>query len=292
LALESRKFDYEKGNYMAGRVEGKVALVTGAARGQGRAHALRLASEGADIIAVDNCKDVDTIPYGGATPDELNETAAGVEALGRRAVGHEVDVRDLAGLESAVKDAVGRLGRLDIVAANAGVSSFAATLDMTEDQWDTLVGINLTGVWKTCKAALPHLLDGGVGGSIILTGSGAGVKGFANIGHYAAAKSGLLGLMRTLANELGPHMIRVNCILPTTVSTPMIHNDATYRLFAPGIEHPTRDDFVAVMCGLHALPIPWVETSDIANALLFLASDDARYVTGVALPVDAGILVR
>jgi (+)-trans-carveol dehydrogenase len=165
-------------------------------------------------------------------------------------------------------------------------------VQMTEYEWDTTVGINLTGVWKTCKAALPHLLDGGVGGSIIFTGSGAGVKGFANIGHYAAAKSGLLGLMRTLANELGPNMIRVNCILPTTVSTPMIHNDATYRIFAPGIEHPTRDDFAAVMCGLHALPIPWVETSDIANALLFLASDEARYVTGVALPVDAGILVR
>jgi (+)-trans-carveol dehydrogenase len=203
---------------MAGRVQGKVALVTGAARGQGRAHALRLASEGADVIAIDNCSDVDTIPYGGATSEELSETAVRVEALGSRIVTYEVDVRDLAGLESAVKAAVGRLGRLDIVAANAGVSGFAPAVQMTEYEWDTTVGINLTGVWKTCKAALPHILDGGVGGSIIFTGSGAGVKGFANIGHYAAAKSGLLGLMRTLANELGPHMIRVNCILPTRIS--------------------------------------------------------------------------
>jgi (+)-trans-carveol dehydrogenase len=168
---------------MAGRVQGKVALVTGAARGLRRAHALRLASEGADIIAIDNCSDVDTIPYGGATSDELKETAASVEALGRRIVVHDGDVRDLGGLKCVVKDAVDRLGRLDVVAANAGVSGFAATMDMAEDQWDRLVGINLTGVWKTCKAALPHLLDGGVGGSIIFTGSGAGVKGFANIGH-------------------------------------------------------------------------------------------------------------
>jgi (+)-trans-carveol dehydrogenase len=277
---------------MADRVQGKVALVTGAGGGQGRAHALALASEGADIIAIDNCKDVDTIPYSGATPDELNETVVAVEALGRRIAAHEVDVRDLAGLKSAVDSAVDQLGRLDIVAANAGVSSFAPAREMTEDEWDNLVDINLTGVWKTCKAAIPHLVGGGNGGSITITSSGAGVKGFANIGHYASAKSGLLGLTRTLANELGPNMIRVNCILPTTVSTPMIHNDATYRIFAPGIEHPTRDDFAAVLCMMHALPIPWVETTDIANALLFLASDDARYVTGVALPVDAGLAAR
>nr|WP_064569853.1 mycofactocin-coupled SDR family oxidoreductase [Gordonia sp. LAM0048] len=277
---------------MTGRLAGKVALITGAARGQGSALAQKFAAEGADVIAVDNCADIGTMTYPGGTERELEETARKVTGLGRRAVTHVVDVRDLPGLREAVADGVAQLGRLDIVAANAGISGSAALRDMSEDEWEETIAVNLSGVWRTCKAAVPHVLDGGRGGSMILTSSGAGVKGFANIGHYSAAKAGLLGLMRTLANELGADGIRVNSILPTTVNTPMIHNETLYRLFAPGVDEPTGDDLAAVTVAMHALPVPWVEPSDIANAALFLASDEARYITGAALPVDAGILVR
>jgi (+)-trans-carveol dehydrogenase len=272
---------------MPGRVEGKVAFVTGAARGQGRSHAIRLAEEGADVIAVDICRQMDTVPYPMATPDDLAETVKEVEALDRRIVATQADVRDAGALRAAVDQGVAELGRLDIVCANAGIFSFT-TGELTEEMWREMIDVNLTGVWHTAKAAVPHLVEGGRGGSIIMTSSTAGLQGFPNFAHYVAAKHGVVGLMRTLALELAPHMIRVNSVHPTSVDTDMIHNRATYDLFAPDLDDPTREQVGERFRELNALPITWVDARDISNAVLFLASDEARYVTGVTLPVDAG----
>jgi (+)-trans-carveol dehydrogenase/(-)-trans-carveol dehydrogenase len=278
---------------MPGRVAGKVAFITGAARGQGRSHAIRLAQEGADIIAVDICEDVPGIPYAGATEADLAETAKQVEALDRRIVATKADVRDFAALKAAVDDGVAQLGRLDIVSANAGIgSSPHKSWELDDDTWQTMIDINLSGVWHSAKAAIPHLIEGGNGGSIILTSSAAGLQAYENIAHYVSAKHGVVGLMRTLALELAPYSIRVNSIHPTQVDTPMIQNEATYKLFRPDLEHPTKDDFAPASQSVNALPIPWVEPVDISNAVLFLASDEGRYVTGVTLPVDAGTVIK
>ncbi|MDX6343442.1 MAG: (+)-trans-carveol dehydrogenase [Trebonia sp.] len=278
---------------MAGRVQGKVAFITGAARGQGRSHAIRLAQEGADIIAVDILEDVPGIPYAGATEADLAETVKQVEALDRRIVASKADVRNYAALQAAVDDGVAQLGRLDIVSANAGIgTSPHHAWEIDADTWQTMIDINLTGVFNTAKAAIPHLIAGGKGGAIILTSSAAGLQAYENIAHYVSAKHGVVGLMRTLALELAPYMIRVNSIHPTQVDTPMIQNEATYRLFRPDLEHPTREDFAPASQSVNALPIPWVEPVDISNAVLFLASDEGRYITGVTLPVDAGTVIK
>jgi (+)-trans-carveol dehydrogenase len=276
-----------------GRVEGKVAFVTGAARGQGRSHAIRLAEEGPDIIADDLCGQIDTVPYPMATPEDLDQTVKAVEALDRRIIATQADVRDGAALKAAVDDGVAQLGRLDIVAANAGIASTAdGTATLPDQDWQDMIDVNLTGVWQTCKATVPHLLAGGRGGSIILTSSAAGLMAYPNIGHYVAAKHGVVGLMRTLALELAPHSIRVNSLHPTQVNTPMIMNETIYRLFMPDEESPTAAGFAPVSQEMNALPIPWVEPVDISNALLFLASDEARYITGVTLPIDAGATIK
>ena len=276
-----------------GRVEGKVAFVTGAARGQGRSHAIRLAEEGADIIAVDLCRQIDSVPYPMSTSDDLAETVKQVEALDRRIVASEADVRDGAALRTAVDEGVAQLGRLDIVAANAGIASTAdGTVGLSDQEWQDMIDVNLTGVWQTCKAAVPHLVQGGRGGSMILTSSAAGLMAYPNIGHYVAAKHGVVGLMKTLALELAPHNIRVNSLHPTQVNTPMIMNETIYKLFLPDQAHPTAEGFAPVSQEMNALPIPWVEPADISNALVFLASDEARYITGVTLPVDAGAIIK
>ena len=278
---------------MPGRVEGKVAFITGAARGQGRSHAIRLAQEGADIIAVDLMEDIPGAPYGPATEADLAETVRQVEALDRRIVASKADVRDFGTLKTAVDEGVAQLGRLDIVSANAGISTpsgYAA--DITDDMWSNMINTNLSGVWRTAKAAIPHIKAGGRGGSIILTSSDAGLFGFPGVADYVSAKHGVVGLMRTLALELAPDMIRVNSLHPTNVNTDMIQNEPTYKLFLPDVEHPTRDQFAEAALVMNALPIPWVEPVDISNALLWLASDEARYVTGVALPIDAGAAVK
>ncbi|PYE12129.1 SDR family mycofactocin-dependent oxidoreductase [Williamsia limnetica] len=271
-----------------GKLEGKVAFITGAARGQGRSHAIRLAQEGADIIAVDTAKQVATVPYDTATAADLEQTVKEVEALDRRIVASEVDVRDLAGLKKAADDGVAQLGRLDIVLANAGISTMCPTLEMEEEQWQTMIDINLTGVWKTVRAAAPHIVSGGRGGAIVLTSSLASMWANENIAHYSAAKAGLVGFMQVLAKELAPASIRVNTVHPTTVATPMILNDATYQLFRPDLEKPTREEFEVAARELNALPIPMVEAVDISNAVLYLVSDDGRYVTGTTHVVDAG----
>jgi SDR family mycofactocin-dependent oxidoreductase len=274
-----------------GRVEGKVAFVTGAARGQGRSHAVRLAEEGADIVAVDTFTQIESVTYPMATPEDLKETVAQVEALGRRIVAAPADVRDVAQLSEVVNDAVASLGRLDIVCANAGIYSRGRMVDLPEQTWQDMIDVNLTGVWHTCQVAIPHLIAAG-GGSMILTSSAMGLKAAQNIGHYGAAKHGVVGLMRTLALELASNMIRVNSVHPTGVDTLMIQNDTLYRQMVPGIEHPTREDVIAVMRTLNALPIPWVDPLDVSNAVLFLASDEARYITGVTLPIDAGMTIK
>jgi SDR family mycofactocin-dependent oxidoreductase len=277
---------------MTGRVEGKVAFITGAARGQGRSHAIRLAQEGADIIAVDICAQVDSVPYPMATPDDLAQTVKEVEALDRRIVAVQADVRDFGALKAALDKGVAQLGRLDIVSANAGIASYGPAGELAEQTWRDMIDINLTGDWHAAKAAIPHLIAGGRGGSIIITSSDAGLKAYQNAAHYVAAKHGVVGLMRTLALELAPHMIRVNSLHPTQVNTDMAMNEPTFRLFMPDTENPTVEDFRPVSQALNALPIPWVEPVDISNALLFLASDEARYITGVTLPVDAGAAIK
>jgi SDR family mycofactocin-dependent oxidoreductase len=277
-----------------GRVEGKVAFITGAARGQGRSHAIRLAQEGADIIAVDLVRQVDSVPYPMSTPDDLAETVKEVEALDRRIVATEADVRDYGALKQALDGGVAELGRLDIVSANAGIFSFGTLDELPEQTWQDMIDTNLTGVWHAAKAAIPHLRAGGRGGSIILTSSTAGLMALENIGHYVAAKHGVVGLMRTLALELAPEMIRVNSVHPTSVDTGMVQNAATYALFAPDLaeEDRTSERLGERFQALNALPIPWVEPVDISNAVLWLASDESRYVTGVTLPVDAGALLK
>ena len=275
-----------------GRLDEKVAFITGAARGQGRSHAVTLAREGADIIAADIAAQIDTVPYPMGTPGDLAETVDEVEALGRRIVASEVDVRDYDALKAALDEGVAELGGLDIVAANAGLLEFGTADELTEQAWRDVIDVNLTGVWHTAKAAIPHLRAAG-GGSIVITSSLAGLKGSQNVAHYVASKHGLVGLMRTLANELAPDMVRVNTVHPGSVDDDMVNNPATYHVFMPDREGEiTREEVEPVFQMLNALPIPWVEPMDISNAVLFLASEEGRYITGVTLPVDAGASIK
>ncbi|MCV7092537.1 mycofactocin-coupled SDR family oxidoreductase [Mycobacterium interjectum] len=278
---------------MTGRVAGKVAFISGAARGQGRSHAVHLAQEGADIIAIDVCGPIDNLAYPHSTPEDLAETADLVKGHNRRIVTAQVDVRDYEALKAAVDGGVDQLGRLDIIVANAGIGTFGNKLHkIRENVWQDMIDVNLSGVWHTVKAGVPHIIAGGRGGSIVLTGSVGSHKAMAYTGHYIAAKHGVIGLMRAFAVELGQHMIRVNSVHPSQVNTPMTMNDVTFRLFRPDLENPGPDDFAPFSQMTHTLPVPWVEAADISNAVLFLASDESRYVTGVSLPVDAGALLK
>jgi (+)-trans-carveol dehydrogenase len=277
-----------------GLVDDKVALVTGAGRGQGRSHALRLAAEGADVIAVDVCADpLETLSYSLSTEADLDETVKGVEAAGRRAVKVVADVRSFTEMQQAAEAGLAELGRIDIVCANAGIGTWAVVWEMTEQQWSEMIDINLTGVFNTVRAALPSMVERGEGGSLVLTSSTAGLRAYQNTAHYTAAKHGVIGLMKVLAQECGPHGIRVNAVCPTTVRTPLVINDATFELFAPDKEHPGEDDVRGAFEGLNILPnVAWVEPGDVSDAVLFLCSDAAKYVTGVALPIDAGNIVK
>jgi (+)-trans-carveol dehydrogenase len=272
------------------RFDGKVAFITGAGRGQGRSHAIHLAREGADIIAVDLCSPVSSVDYPLSDADDLAETARLVEALDRRIVARTADVRDFAGLSAALDEGVAELGGLDIVCANAGIGGGGRAAELPEQTWQDVLDINLTGVWHTAKASFPHL-DRRGGGSLILTSSFAGVRGIQNLAHYSAAKHGVIGLGKTLALEWASHGIRVNTVAPTGVDTPMIHNAATYRLFAPHIAEPTREDVAPAFASLNAIPVAWIDPADVSRLIAFLASDDARYITGAVMPVDAGATV-
>jgi (+)-trans-carveol dehydrogenase len=273
-----------------GLLEGKVAFVTGAARGQGRSHAVHLAREGCDIIAIDACATQEWLTYPLASEADLAQTVTEVEARGRRIVARRADVRDFPAVQATVTAAVAELGgRLDIVCANAANKTWpASTWEMDVDQWRELLDVNLTGVFITLKAAIPAMIAAGNGGSIALTSSGAALVSGPGLADYKAAKAGVLSLVRTLACELAPHFIRVNGICPTAVDTPMIHNEALYRSFRPDLASPGRDDVKAGFQQMNLLPIPWVEPADISNAIVWLASDAARYITGITLPVDAG----
>jgi (+)-trans-carveol dehydrogenase len=274
---------------MAGRVEGKVAFITGAARGQGRSHAVRLAEEGADIIATDICAQIDTVSYPLASEEDLAETVRLVEKLGRRVVARPADVRDLAALRRAADEGVAELGRLDIVVANAGIASYGPAAQLDEQTWQDMIDTNLTGAWHTYKATIGHMVRGGSGGSVILISSTCGLKGLPGIAHYVSAKHGMVGLMRSLAHEVAPHMIRVNTLHPTNVHTDMVDNDASRAAFRPDLEHPTMDDLAVPALLMHLLPVPWLDPREISHAVLFLASDEARFITGAVIPVDAGM---
>jgi (+)-trans-carveol dehydrogenase len=275
-----------------GKLDGKVVLITGAARGQGRSHCVRCAEEGADVVALDLAADVATVQYPLATEEDLHETARLVEKTGRGVLARKVDVRSQNALDDAVGSALAEFGHIDVVVANAGIASFAPAWELDEQTWQDVIDINLTGVWHTAKAVIPSMIEAGRGGSLILISSVGGLKGIANIAHYAAAKHGLVGLMRTLAIELAAHHIRVNTIHPTNVATPMIHNAATFAALRPDLPNPTEDDIVEAATEMNLLPVPWVEPGDISNAVVWLGSDDARFVTGVALPVDAGMVTK
>jgi SDR family mycofactocin-dependent oxidoreductase len=268
-------------------LQDRVAFITGIARGQGRSHAIRLAQEGADIIGVDICADYDTIPYGMAREADLKETVASVEALDRCMITAKLDVRDRSELTAFVADAAAQLGRLDVAVANAGISALGTTA-AADLVWQDVLQTNLTGVFNTVQAALPPMIDGGRGGSIILTSSTAGLVGLSldSVGGYAytAAKHGVVGLMRGYARDLAKHSIRVNSVHPTGVATDMILNPAVEQMFA------ARPDTTSTMVNL--LPVPMIEPVDISNAIVWLASDQARYVTGITLPVDAGFTIK
>jgi SDR family mycofactocin-dependent oxidoreductase len=269
---------------MAGRVAGKVAFITGAGRGQGRSHAIRLAEEGADIIAVDICRDYDTVPYAMATEGDLAQTVKAVEALDRRIVATQADVRDAAALRAAVDDGVAQLGRLDIVSANAGICTVQSWDEVTPAVWQDTLDTNLTGVWNTMVVSVPHLIAAG-GGSIICTSSTAGIKGLPYLAPYVAAKHGVVGIARTMANELAIHKIRVNTVHPTGVDTPM-------GTGLGGLESLIGRDPNLGPIYMNTLPVEIVDPRDISNAVLFLASDEARYVTGLEFTVDAGNTIR
>jgi len=269
---------------MAGRVAGKVAFITGAARGQGRSHAIRLAEEGADIIAVDICEDIASAGYGMATEADLAETVKAVEALDRRIFARKADVRDAAGLKAVVDEGVAELGKLDIVSANAGICTVQTWDEVTPAVWQDTLDTNLTGVWNTMVVAAPHLIANG-GGSIICTSSTAGIKGLPFLAPYVAAKHGVVGIARSMANELAQHKIRVNTVHPTGVQTPMVAG-------LGGLDAILGRDPQLGPIFMNTFPVEIVEPVDISNAVLFLASDEARYVTGLEFTVDAGNTIR
>ena len=269
-----------------GKLEGQVAFISGAARGQGRAHAVRLAEEGADIIAVDICRQLDVVAYAMSTREDLDETVRLVKDLGRGIVAFEADVRDGESMKQAFADGVAELGPVSIVVANAGIGPGATA--SADQQWDDVIDVNLKGVWNTGRVAIPSMIEHGQGGAIVITSSTGGLTGapsvYPGMLAYTAAKHGVIGLMRSWANYLAPHNIRVNSVAPTTVRTPMA-NDGDISMisqYAPELANSLTN----------AMPVDAVDARDVANAVAWLVSDDARYVTGTVVPVDAGNINR
>ncbi len=267
-----------------GKLDGKVAVVTGGARGQGRSHAVTLARHGAQVVVCDICEPVNFVGYPPATQADLDETARMVEDLDRRCIAIKADVRSGEQMRAVAERAMSEFGRIDILCANAGICDMEFSWEMSEEQWRQTIDINLTGVWQSCKAVIPHMIAGGRGGAIVITSSVAGLKGLQGLSHYSASKHGVVGLMRTLAIELAPYSIRVNTVHPTGVNTPMGANPNMMQVM---------ERFPLLGQGSsNLLPIPMVEPEDISNAIAWLVSDEARYVTGVTLPVDAGATTK
>ena len=272
-----------------GRLSGKVALITGAARGLGRSHAIRLAQEGADIIVVDVCAGFTGLAYPAATAEDLETTICAVRDIGRKAIGHRADVRDRLELERITQEVFDDFGRVDIVVANAGIYPFGKKFwEISERQWEETLGVNLTGVWNTASAVAPAMIERNIAGSIIAISSINGLKGGAEFADYISSKHGLVGLVRAMANDLAEYRIRVNAICPTSVNTTMINNEAMFRFFRPDLRQPNREDTLDLSRAMHLLPEPWIEAEDVSYAVAWLASDEARSITGIALPVDLG----
>jgi SDR family mycofactocin-dependent oxidoreductase len=270
---------------VSGALQGRVAFITGAARGQGRAHAIRLAREGADIIALDICAPVsESITYAAATPEELAETVRAVEAEGRKVLAREVDIRDDAALRQLVSDGVEQFGRLDILVANAGVLSWGRVWELTDEQWDAVIGVNLSGTWRSLRAVIPAMIEAGNGGSIVVVSSSAGLKATPGNGHYSAAKHGLVGLTNSLAIELGEFAIRVNSIHPYSVDTPMVEPELMRQVFA---EHPR---YVHSFGPMLLQPNGFMAADEVSDVVVWLAGAGSGTLTGAQIPVDKGVL--
>jgi SDR family mycofactocin-dependent oxidoreductase len=279
---------------MAATLEGRVAFVTGAARGQGRAHAVRLANEGADIVAVDVCGPVsDTITYPPATSEDLAETASAVEATGRKVLAREVDIRDLAAQQQVVADTIEQFGRLDVVVANAGVLSWGRMFEMSEEQWDSVIDVNLNGTWRTIRATVPAMIEAGNGGSIIVVSSSAGLKATPGNSHYAASKHGLVAITNSLALEVGEYGIRVNSIHPYSIDTPMVEPEAMMEIFgkyptyihsfSPMPFHPVNHE------GKKGLQ-EFMTAEEVSDVVTWLASDASATISGSQIAVDRGTM--
>lgn len=270
-------------------LEGAVAFISGAARGQGRSHALRLAASGAKIIGFDLCRQIDTVPFDMSTPDDLAETERLVKAAGGQIVTVEADVRDQEQVDAALATGLEAFGRVDIVLANAGIiNNYKKSWQIDDVDFRNVIDVNITGVWHTAKAAIPKLIDQGEGGAIVLTGSGASISGIPNLGPYVASKHAVLGMMRTLAKELGRYQIRVNAVMPGNCNTPMFDNDGIRRLYVPDAEVPSEETFLQRAAAMSPMRNPYVEPEDISEAIAWLVAPTGRLVSGVALPVDGG----
>jgi SDR family mycofactocin-dependent oxidoreductase len=276
-----------------GRFADQVVFITGAARGQGRAHALAFAREGATLLLCDTQRAYPSVPYALSTPEELEAVAREIESLGQRVIARHVDVTDLVGMERLLDEARSELGPVSIAIANAGLYSFGPTWELSEQQWEEVLSVVLKGVWITCKVAIPHMLSTRQG-KIICIGSTGSFRGLPGLGHYVAAKHGVIGLVKTLAIELAPYNINVNAICPTTVDTSIVNNQAFFEYFAGGPgEHATREYVIERMNAMNLLPERgMLDPEDISRVVLWLATEEARHITGCALPVDAGFLTR
>jgi len=273
-----------------GRLTNKVALISGVARGQGRAHAQRLSAEGVSIIGFDGLCTYDTVPYKQATQEDLDETVRLIEAAGGRIYAGRADVRDRGEIERIIRAGVAEVGPIDIVVANAGIGINSRPFwEVSQQEWDDVIGVCLTGVWHTVSAAVPAMIAAGRGGSVIMTSSAAAIKAAPQLSPYIAAKTGVIGMMRSMANDLAPYRIRINCIAPTAVPTDFVLNDRLYQIFSPDSPEPNLEDAKKVLRSMHPLGEPWIETRDISAAVAYLASDEARYISGIVLPVDLGL---
>ncbi|MGH2937940.1 MAG: mycofactocin-coupled SDR family oxidoreductase [Solirubrobacterales bacterium] len=275
---------------MSDRFQGRTAFITGAGRGQGRSHALAFAKEGANLALIDICKEVDGIPIPMSSKEDLDTTVRLCEEQGAKVVSGEVDVRDYDELSGFKDQALEELGAIDILCANAGIfGSFGRLIELTESEWQDMIDVNLTGVWKTVKAVVPSMAEKQYG-RVIITGSGASLAGYPHVGHYVAAKHGVLGITRVLALEHAADGITANCICPANVNTPMVDNPITFGMHNP--DNPTFEGAKDSMTGFHAIPVPWVEPEEISAMVVFLALESNAHITGTEMKVDAGFMVK
>jgi len=281
----------DQGATVDGQFAGRVAVITGGARGQGRSHAVELARQGADIALVDRCADLDTVTYPLATPDDLAETVRLVEAEGRRCISAVADVRDLEAMVAFIDGVAGEFGSVDILVANAGISTLGSIFDLDAEGWSETVDTNLTGVFNALRAVAPHMRRQRWGRMVTIS-SMMGRSANPLIAAYCASKWGVIGLTKSVAHEMAHSNVTVNCVAPGNVSTDMVHNEMLYKLMRPDLEHPTKEDVAGVMASLHVQPVPWLDVEEITSAVVFLCSEGARHITGSVIDVDAGATAR